>query len=182
MCTTVCVLCASGGSWCISDSVIGKWRHRWPKITTWSHFPFSLAYKQCNGNWKKKNHSAFCFPPLVGSIQAKLQLANACQWAVGCRQRSSTKSRWASLTLCVCLYEWALVCLLSCAFGLSCWSCLAFWFIFRSLCACACTIIKPELSPFHLTTKEHEVEKDRGRTNSAPLGCWWTVCTLKVCE
>lgn len=42
--------------------------------------------------------------------------------------------------------------------------------VFRSLCACACTIIKPELSPFHLTTKEHEVEKDRGRTNSAPLG------------
>lgn len=115
-----------------------------------------------NGNWKKS--SVFCSPPLVWSFQAKLQLADAGQWPTLCCQGSSTKPRWAYLTVCVCVCLWAsarvhcCVCV-PCAFVLWCCSCLAFWLIFRFLRACACTVIKPELSPSHLTTEEHEVEK-----------------------
>ncbi len=69
--------------------------------------------------------------------------------------------------LCVCL------CVCACVFMSECmcafvshvlWFCdvalvSLFGLFLDFVSACACTVIKPELSPSHLTTKEHEVEK-----------------------
>lgn len=89
-------------------------------------------------------------PPLVGSIQAKLQLADARQWPVGCRQGSSAKPRWAqSECACGCMSESAgWVCLCPCAFVSWRCSCPAFWVllfdfsIFFFFCTFACNVIK----------------------------------------
>lgn len=41
----------------------------------------------------EKNNSALCSPPLVRGVQAKLQLADARQRPIVCRQGSATKPR-----------------------------------------------------------------------------------------
>lgn len=133
------------------------WLYWGPKIASQSS-PFSHGpdlYTGSNGSWK--SHFAFYFPPLVWSIQAKLQLTDARQWPIGCRPGSSAKPGWAfGECLCarVCLWKWVhrFVCVSVLLFVTL--LCLVIWGIFRFLCASICTVTNPEPPPSHLTTTE----------------------------